>query len=273
MKKSKSKSKSKSIAMNGGGIIGKGVSGTVYQPPIACDPVPIASLNTDEYVSKVFNDKSTFEDELSSMELLKTLDPSEQFTIQVKHTCIGPDGKPVMIMKYGGESMQTLLFSEKKGGVSTLDILNALIGLFPFIYSINERHIYHNDIHLDNILFNGRAYLIDWGISVTLNDAMKRTWRNINFGEVITPFYSFKRKELLSKIKEISYPYILESLKSVDIRALLSCFYEIATNPAVHWDNDRSPMIEFLEEIDARDDIVFEAFPLIFERLKKLILP
>lgn len=257
----------------GGGIIGSGISGTVYMPPVDC--VPYFAHSSVNYVSKVYKHKDAFDEEMKYMELLRVLDPAQNFTIQSEHTCTTAEGNPVMIMKYGGKSVESIVF-EHSENISTKTILLAIIELAPYIYNMNKEHIYHNDIRLGNLLYNNttnRSHLIDWGFSTTLEDAMKKTMGKLGFNTIITPMFSFKRAELLMRLKEMSHFYIYESLRSNDLYSLLQSLYEIVSNPSTVWvgPDIREPLTIYLNRVISRDDIVFEGYPAIFTELKSLL--
>jgi len=172
--KNKTKNKSKTYRKKGGGIIGKGISGTVHYPALQCK-IP-SETPVGEYVSKL-SKKQSAENEFSITAKLRDLPDSNLYAIYPEYMCEYDDKYNLLFSKFGGEclgsfyeNIQTLLHA-KKINKKDFDvkyfenIIAALKELKLNVKYLNENKIYHGDLSLNNMLYDekhNKIYLIDF---------------------------------------------------------------------------------------------------------------
>jgi len=171
----------------GSGKIGEGMSGKVYYPALECDEP--SQQPKGDYVSKVTSIEAG-ESEFKKTEPLRSLKPTN--SIYPESKCIHK-GKNLLFLKYGGFSLSdyfTNLEQNVSGRLSWApepvptipdelnDIIHALEELINEINILNKASLYHNDVSLDNIVFNPKtkkAYLIDFERMTTDSQSSKRS--------------------------------------------------------------------------------------------------
>ena len=182
------KYKSKYLNLKAGRYLKEGVDGIVYRPPLFCNDKD-AQYNTEDYVGKIM-EKEKAEDEFIKSSKVKALDPGSNWSITIDKICKINDeqadedylrnkntelykNKDIqLISKYGGISLGSgfLEFNDtfKKDAVPTnIPLFFKLLKtqLVPIIIELNKIYA-HNDLHLDNILYNqvdGRIRIFDFG--------------------------------------------------------------------------------------------------------------
>jgi len=171
----------------GSGKIGEGMSGEVYYPALECDEP--SQQPKGDYVSKVTSIEAG-ESEFKKTEPLRSLKPTNSIYPEIK--CIRK-GKNLLFLKYGGFSLSEYFTNLEQNATGRLnwapepvptipdelnDIIHALEELINEIYVLNKASLYHNDISLDNIVFNPKtkkAYLIDFEKMTTGSQSSKRS--------------------------------------------------------------------------------------------------
>ena len=158
----------------GGGIIGKGISGTVYYPALQCKN--ILETPTGDYVSKV-SKKQAAEKEFNITASLRTLPNASNYAVFPEHICEYDDKHSLLFSKFGGyslelfyENIQKLLHSknvkETEFDIKYFEnIISALKQLKVDVKYLNDNKIYHGDLSLSNMLYNeieNKIYLIDF---------------------------------------------------------------------------------------------------------------
>jgi serine/threonine protein kinase len=167
-------------------IIGEGAFGSVSRPPAKCGPQTPRDLmklyyddfrNNKNYVSKL-TEQIKAEQEYEIGQRVSELPDYQDYFIVVEFICPVPDSKVVIqgieeldtyaMMKYGGSSMEDILrgkspyvFHSKKW----IQLIHHMKSLVRGIQLLHEAHIYHQDIHLGNIVYTPQsgARLIDFG--------------------------------------------------------------------------------------------------------------
>ena len=160
---------------NGGGKIGKGNSGVVYYPALECDDP--AKQPKGDYVSK----ETTLvkaNAEFSKTERVRSLAPS--YAIYPEAMC-ERKGKGLIFSKFGGYNLTAYftnleqlatgihpIWAPKPEEIDEDELKNIVVALEELARNIDEMNaakFYHNDVSLDNIVFNPatkKAYLIDF---------------------------------------------------------------------------------------------------------------
>lgn len=179
------KHRNKTRRRRGGRKIGEGISGKVFTPPLICDDGGV-EYNSEEYVSKLTS-RSVAESEYLMAEKLRPIDPESIHTVYAIKICkardvqIDPEyaalrGKDwLVVMKNGGKSL--LDASEKIEylgyGMSNEQIdvkflnkfLQKLYELGMFLIHMNDSGLFHNDIHVENMVWDymdGNIRFIDF---------------------------------------------------------------------------------------------------------------
>lgn len=160
----------------GRGVIGYGMSGSVYYPALQCkDPSKNPSINFDKYVSKLSFTKSA-QKEFETTSKIRNLKGYTDFIVVPEYICEYTDKQSLLFSKYGGYTLvQYHAYLEKlaytKEDKSEFDepyyknIIKALDTLKKKVQYMNDNGIYQGDISFDNVLYNEdekRAYLIDF---------------------------------------------------------------------------------------------------------------
>lgn len=169
--------------VKGGGIIGKGMTGTVYYPALQCKNISETPIGN--YVSKVSTKKSA-EKEFKNTERLRMLPEANQIAIFPEYMCEYNDTHNLLFSKFGGYSLGA--YYEYMKGLSRSknikeksefnnsyyeNVISALRTLQKNVRFLNENEIYHGDISTDNMIYNeleNKIYLIDFERGNTKND-------------------------------------------------------------------------------------------------------
>jgi hypothetical protein len=167
-----------------GGKSIQGAQGCVVIPSLILSP---DGKRDTTKVTKIFFLDSDFKEEKTQNDIiLTTIDPRGSFTSasytedpidltnmtkEETAACYGLKGKDVTKLKFLNYKHLGISINELiQRPISVADskkILIALSGLLPKIIEMNKSGVYHNDIHIGNILYNARdehAYLIDFGL-------------------------------------------------------------------------------------------------------------
>jgi hypothetical protein len=200
---------SKYIELKGGKYLSKGVDGFVYRPPLFCDDRD-AKYNSEDYVGKVMV-KEKAEDEFMKSNLIKELDPEGHWSITIDKICKINDQQTdedylknknnelykgnnfQLISKYGGVSLGKglLEFDDafKRDDVPTnIPLFFNLLKtqLVPIIIHLNKIYA-HNDLHLDNILYNPvdkRIRIFDFAKLMPIADKKGHRMSNSDFEDL-----------------------------------------------------------------------------------------
>lgn len=150
------------------------MTGEVYYPALECDEP--SKQPKGDYVSKVTSIEAG-ESEFKKTEPLRSLKPTNSIYPEIK--CIRK-GKNLLFLKYGGFSLSEYFTNLEQNATGRLSwapepvvvdltelnkIIHALEELINEINILNKANLYHNDVSLDNIVYNpkiNRAYLIDF---------------------------------------------------------------------------------------------------------------
>jgi serine/threonine protein kinase len=190
----------KGTKKRGGRRIGKGRTGTVYTPPLLCEE-KMEQYTSTEYVSKLTS-KDIAEKEIAKADVIKSIDPSNKYSIYALHICKIADVQEntnytdeykegwIVIMKNGGRDLTDLYFYAEKVGYSNSkqkvpvellrNFFSKIVELGYFIVMMNENNLYHNDISADNLVWdyeNGNIRLIDFELSTLGPIIRKNTTR------------------------------------------------------------------------------------------------
>jgi hypothetical protein len=201
----------------GSGKLGEGMTGKVHYPALECDEP--SQQPKGDYVSKLTSIEAG-DSEFKKTEPLRSLKPTN--SIYPESKCIHK-GKNLLFLKYGGFSLSdyfTNLEQNVTGRLSwapepvpvDLTELNAIIAaveeLVNEINVLNKANLYHNDVSLDNIVFNPKtkkAYLIDFERMTTDSQSSKRSDLNA-IQDIVTDFKKYQSlladKELKVKSQE-----------------------------------------------------------------------
>jgi serine/threonine protein kinase len=187
----------------GGTKIGEGITGAVFYPALKCkNPEEQPS---GDYVSKLVT-KTAGENEMEKTRILNGT--NLDFVIYPKFMCEAAEqGRKTHLLfsKFGGHSLlKYYLFMEeirygnrKKEEFDESyynNIMNALDILAKNVTKLNNLGIYHNDISVDNILYNeteNKAYLIDFERATMGKPATKRP-DSVTLQGVIQDFKDFR---------------------------------------------------------------------------------
>jgi len=201
----------------GSGKLGEGMTGEVYYPALECDEP--SQQPKGDYVSKLTSIKAG-ESEFKKTEPLRSLKPTN--SIYPESKCIHK-GKNLLFLKYGGFSLSEYFTNLEQNATGRLNWapepipvdsieLNTIIGaveeLINEINVLNGANLYHNDISLDNIVFNPKtkkAYLIDFERMTIGSQSSKRSDLQA-IQSIVTDFKKYKsilaEKELKVKSQE-----------------------------------------------------------------------
>jgi hypothetical protein len=198
----------------GGKVIGKGMQGIAFSPPLACiDGPPSAIQNTGRaspfsktrksYVSKIAK-AETAATEMAASEQLRTLvDPYGRFTAPAIATCkaagaeaqtdsdyaahlaeITEKGYDTLIFsRYRGESILSIF--ERANTLTTEEVENILVALCNLLENVALRvnavaGLLHYDAHAGNVVYDFAtrdATLIDFGFARPLEEATRDALR------------------------------------------------------------------------------------------------
>lgn len=158
----------------GGGVIGKGISGTVYYPALQCRD-PSQTPKSDKYVSKVSLTASA-KKEFEATNAIRQLKQSSEFAIVPEHMCEYSDTHSLLFSKYGGYTLVKYHAYLERLAYTTADasdfddayyqnVIKALRKLKDKVKYMNDNTIYQGDISFDNVVYTeseATAYLIDF---------------------------------------------------------------------------------------------------------------
>jgi serine/threonine protein kinase len=165
-------------------IIGKGQSGYVYRPALACKH----KLSDDKYISKVMSEANA----LSELETYRNLglykiDPDRKYYLGQPQECQPVDTSlleasdvPKRVLNYrdGGKTIKEIIrtITDKMKGqyktqydarASITRLLRELRNIFEAVAVLNSNGVYHCDINTNNIVYEPGygMRLIDFGVS------------------------------------------------------------------------------------------------------------
>lgn len=178
-------------------FIGRGSYGCVFDNSFNCKKKQ-QSKNKESYdvVSKIFKENSDAVDELEKNKLLKSINVRNKFTPKFIQHCyvndtfddthkkicgfdINKHDYKQIIFEKGGVDLYHLLFHNTalNNHVHLLTLLKSMYNLFYGINKITMHNLIHDDVRLENILFNvktDRMYLIDWGFLSNANEIFSK---------------------------------------------------------------------------------------------------
>lgn len=176
--------KTKKRKLRRGGDSIQGAQGCVVIPSLITGPDGKRDITK---VTKIFFLDKDFEEEKAQNDImLSTIDPAGKFT-SASYTetpinladmtpdevskCYGLKGKDITKLKFLNYKHLGVSINELMQRPITLQeskkILISLSALLPKIIEMNKTGVFHNDVHIGNILYNARdehAYLIDFGL-------------------------------------------------------------------------------------------------------------
>jgi len=194
---------------HGAGKIGEGMSGRVYYPALECDDP--SKQPKGDYVSKVMK-PDVAQAEFTKTEPLRKLGPS--YAIYPEAIC-ARKGNSILFSKFGGFNLADYFTNLEQVYEGRLDwapepvpvnkdelnsIVRGLQELSGEIDEMNAAGLYHNDVSMDNIVFNPstkRVYLIDFE-RMTLTPPKGRSDKD-NILDILKSFKAYADKELKSK--------------------------------------------------------------------------
>ena len=189
----------------GAGKIGEGMTGKVYYPALECDDP--SKQPKGDYVSKSMVPAKA-QAEFDKTERLRTLAP--KYAIYPEVIC-DSKGTSLLFSKYGGfnladyhTNMEQVYYGKrlkwapepvpvKKDEVKRIAM--ALLELAKDIDFMNKEGLYHNDVSMDNIVFNpatNKAYLIDFE---HMSDVSKGISDKENIDDIAKTFLEYSEKE------------------------------------------------------------------------------
>lgn len=167
-------------------LIGQGNYGCVFKPHVSCKN---KAKTFKDSIGKVFLDESEFQSEKIIQDMIKKIDPYNNFTVPLYDVCdvkyfkktdkvegcdlieqVNLDNEyPQLIYKYGGKSLKDII--KEKGSIKKfMDIFIKLRPLLFGLEKLNEANLIHQDIKPPNILYDkNKVYLIDFGILTESN--------------------------------------------------------------------------------------------------------
>jgi hypothetical protein len=193
----------------GAGKIGEGMSGRVYYPALECDDP--SKQPKGDYVSKVMKPDAA-QAEFTKTEPLRKLGPS--YAIYPEAMC-ARKGNSMLFSKFGGFNLADYFTNLEQVYEGSLDwapqavpvnkdelnsIVRGLQELSADIDEMNKEGLYHNDVSMDNIVFNPstkKVYLIDFE-RMTLTPPVGRSDKD-NILDILKDFKVYADKELKSK--------------------------------------------------------------------------
>lgn len=176
------KYKTKYLNLKGGKYLSEGVEGVVFRPPLLCKERD-AKYETDDYVGKIMT-KNKAEEEYQKSNIVKELDPLGEWSVTIDKICEinneqtekdynkvrHRDKKFQLISKFGGITLNKLInfvedgFPNKEPQNIPLFFKLIKTQLVPIIKKLNENNVFHNDLHLDNVLYSdGKIKIFDFG--------------------------------------------------------------------------------------------------------------
>lgn len=169
-------------------FIGKGSYGCVFEDSFDCKNQSCNKKgvnNDNDIVSKIFKQNKDAVDELEKYNFIKAINVKNKFTPKLIKHCyvndtfndshkiicgfdINKHNYKQIVYNNGGVDLYHLLFSNVAldHHVHLLTLLKNTHNLFYGINKISAQKLIHDDIRLENVLFNVRTnkiYLIDWG--------------------------------------------------------------------------------------------------------------
>lgn len=186
------KYKSKYLNLKGGEPIDSGVHGIVFRPPLRCSGDVDEKFYNEDYIGKCVT-KEEADKEFANSNIIKGLDPTGEWSITIDKLCeIDESGKSKLIdeikksklsdenkkkvwqliSKFGGITLNKGIMGHDDEDATTFKIENLPLyfklvkRLIPIIEKLNETDYFHNDLHLNNVLYNkekDKLYLFDFG--------------------------------------------------------------------------------------------------------------
>jgi hypothetical protein len=189
------KYKTKYLNLKGGKYLSKGVDGIVYRPPLFCIDRETKYEN-ENYIGKIM-EKDKADDEFQKSNKVKELDPEDNWSITIDKICLlnneqidedylknknnflYKDKNTQLISKYGGVSLAKGFLEyddtfKKNATPDKIPLFFKLLKtqLVPIIIELNKKYA-HNDLHLDNILYNnsdGKIRIFDFGKLISIGE-------------------------------------------------------------------------------------------------------
>lgn len=222
--------------MDGGKFIGEGSYGCAFKKPIKCASDKTSDITNKSYyqntIGKVFARNQYAEEEYAHQQLVKTIDPNDEWTVSMKKKCtvnkfLKSDEKEdcglisdsntqqytQIIYQDGGKDLDQFADEayRSKDAVKILKLRAIFQALGPVLRGLrdmNQQGVIHMDLKPGNILFDGtQLRVIDFGLLTRAKELYTETNRNIL--EFVYPFYGpeFKLYSLTSTLKGLQKEY------------------------------------------------------------------
>lgn len=151
-------------------LIGEGTYGKVYRPPMRCNGRMPAK---QKIVGKVFASPRDYADEVSISKKIEKINAAHEFSIPMIDTCAD---ELQIIYRDGGMNLSDYMKRHKP--TNFWKIFRQLRLVAIGIRQLSKRKLVHQDIKLENIVFDGtRIYLIDFGLMTNFS----KVYQNMHF--------------------------------------------------------------------------------------------
>lgn len=148
-------------------VIGEGAYGKVYRPPKPCN----RRYSAANRVGKVFGDMYSYKDELQTMQQVKKINSTSEFTIPMYQSC--PEALQI-IYEDGGKDLYDYLQVNKPSDSLFTRLLKQIGHICFGLTRLTANGYVHQDVKLENLVYNGKKmYLIDFGLMNRSSDIYK----------------------------------------------------------------------------------------------------
>lgn len=204
-------------------LIGEGTYGKVYRPPLPCKGKQIRG----KLVGKVFEDDEEFKQEVKIAKHIDEINSRHIFSVPLYETC--PENLQILY-KDGG--MDLYDYISEKSPTQFMAIIKNLKYVCMGLEMLISRGLIHQDIKLENLVFNGRnLYLIDFGLMTTFGKVYKQKeflkydylpfppeYKYIGFGpdKYEDVFLKHLKSHSIFRLLKKIYPGYMDDLRSLD---------------------------------------------------------
>lgn len=155
--------------------IAKGSYGCVIKPAYDCNEQLLTDDNT---ISKLFINRESWEKEVKINTIIRQLDENNNFTVKMINSCeiknnynikkicnLNDNNIYQILYEYGGKEIIDIFRTNEI--LDMVAILKKFINIFEGLCILDKNNIIHQDIKPNNILYNNKFYLIDFGLYIT----------------------------------------------------------------------------------------------------------